>query len=158
MNQDLLTREIIKKIMADIGYLPKVRSQIGLLSSDLRGEPLVVQYDEDNIAKHPVWVGEAKAETTTIRACACDLSQDVDEFILVIRSEQNSIFGLKLIFDDQDCGIFLVQEQGNWIPASTIVKAKALIGMEMLTTYGVSWNKCDRFDDIYSAMVALADM
>lgn len=137
----VLTREIIKRIMNNVGIVPPPQFGIGgLVISDLKLDQTISGlYSDGESYNFPIWSGCIEVEGVKIKAVATDLTDDIPEFILLFQSENMPIYGLRLLFDDKDNGLFLLSSSEGWVPAEIYIQAKALMGLELIASYGISW-------------------
>lgn len=161
MTGDFLTREIIRRMFGDVGVAPPPNfGKVGISTPELQLRSGLEFAMEDGKSQHfPIWAGEVIMDSYKIRAMLCDLSADeVPEYALVIRIADRPIYGIKLIYDDEDNGIFVIGEKNGWKSGSTIAKLRALIGMETIMELGMGWEACDDVKDLYEALATIAEM
>lgn len=160
-NDNLLTKEIIHRIMGNLGLLrfPDL-GKVGLSIPELKiNRTLPIQYEDGIIENRSLWSGEMSLHNSKIRSMFADLSDgDVCEYALSMRVDQNPIYGMKIIFDTEDYGKFVTLEGSKWLPASIALQARALVGVEMMTTFGCAWKACNDFEDLLKAIVSISDM
>jgi hypothetical protein len=155
----ILTREIIKRILGNFGVAPPPDfGKSGLTNVNLRSvKELVISFEEDvGIHKFPIWTGEAIINSFKLKALIVDLSlDDIYEYALTFRLDDKPIYSLKLIYDDIDQGIFLIQDGENWITPNILVQAQALVGMEIFVSEGILWSPCEMDTYLYDAVSVL---
>lgn len=160
-----LSREIIKQVLADVGVLPGSNfGKSGLTLPEFKlDKKLVVHYDDGQKAEFPLWAGigslsDTKVTGSKVKVLLADVSDDVTEFALALRVDDKPIYALRLAFDNEDPGDFLLQQGENWIGASMLIKAWALVGMEMIVDQGVLWEPTTDYKDLYEAVSHLVEM
>lgn len=162
MTGDFLTREIIRRMLGDVGVAPPPNfGKVGISIPELRlRHDLTFSMEDGNQHIFPLWAGEISVDPDVkIRALLCDLSiDDVSEYALALRITDKPIYGLKLIYDNDDNGIFVISENDGWKPANMTVKTRALIGMETIMDQGMEWGDCSEIGDLEEAITRIAEM
>src|SRR3990167_5063357 len=152
---DSLTREIIIRMLANCGVVPPPNfGHVGLTVDDLRScRILPVIYDENTAVNHTIYAGQSEIQGTKILAACVDLTHDESiEYALVLRMDGKPIYGIRITYDGEDNVIFVISDGGGWTHASMLVKIRALLGMEMMTSFGISWAKLDDIDSLCDAI------
>lgn len=156
-----LEREIIKRILADIGVAPSPnfgKAGLTLLDFKLKKE-FFVHYEDEHQQKFPLWSGQGSLSDSKIRALLVDLTDgEVAEYALAIRVNDKPIYALRIAYDNEDTGTFMLQEGENWIFPNMLVKLWALLGMEMIVDQGMPWQPSNDYDDLYQAVSHLIEM
>lgn len=162
MKNDFLTREIIRKVFGDVGIAPPPNfGKVGISIPELQlPTDLVFAMEDGNSQNFPLWAAEVILDKDVkLRALACDLSTDgVPEYALTFQMSGKPLYGLKLIYDDDDNGVFMIGEKNGWQFANMVAKARALIGMETIMMHGLSWEPCENTTDLYEAISTIAEM
>lgn len=165
MARDRLNREIIKKIMQNVGVVSHPHfGKAGLTSSDLLIDKKLSLKDEfGKITHHKIYAGEIKLESpiSVIKGLVADISdEEMSEFIVLFRMDSYPIYALRLIFDEVDNGLFLnsQDEEFKWYEADVYNKAQALAGMERIADSGIQWNHCENHDDLYKGLLLIAGL
>lgn len=159
-DSSILTKEIIKRIMANCGI--GHQKNFGLLKKEfLLKNSLPLEYDDVTYYEHRVFAGETVLQKFKLRAMVVDLSMSassIPEFCLAFRLEELPIHGLRLVFDDEDMGIFKIKQANNWIDATVSIQAMALNGMEHVISLGLAWAPTAKTDDLYQAVSSLCTL
>lgn len=173
-----LTTEIIRRIFLNIGISTDGElTDTGLLSQHcLLDKTFAVDYDNGISFDCPIWAGEIELRNDKIKGLLINLShtdtgcaiinevgnlepQKIPEFALALRVASNPIYLLRLAYDDDDLGTCLIEDQSNWIVPSILIQAQALVGMEMLVSSGLVWNKALSYDSaLFTAIARVVEM
>lgn len=156
-----LSREIIRKILANCGIAPPPNFGLtGLTVPELQSDKILsIKYEDEVVIDHSIWAGETKIQEAKLRAICVDISQnDLYEYLLIFQLENQPIYGIRFSYDDEDDGLFLLKESGNWVVASILIQIKTLLGMETIATYGLFWEKLSDLTDLYEATSVLIDL
>jgi hypothetical protein len=158
---DNLTKEIIKRILANVGATPgKLFGKAGLTENIFKlDKKFKIEYD-DTIAEHDIYGGQIDLDGSKIRAILIDLSiDDVTEFIFMYRYASLAIIAIKYVYDHDEGFPGFVRvfndSKETWINSSMHMKAMALSGFEQITSAGILWQECDDIDDLYQAAITL---
>jgi hypothetical protein len=157
-----LQKEIIKKIFANFGIIQG--SDFGKfgVTQFLYSEKLGVEY-EDKTVNHNIFAGECKIQDNVFRVIMVDLSINYPEFAVVFQLEQFPVHGLILNFapvieDETVFGEFVVAQGEGWKSTNTYIQAQALVGTELLSSYGVMWNSCSNVETLLPWLDKLVDL
>lgn len=164
MNSDL-TREIVKRMLLCAGIAPPPLWGHGLSAVDLKTQKIIqVTYDDGDTSSHQIWFGKAKIGTNVMRGMTVDLTVDeIYEYALILQVNDLPVYGIRLIFGESDNGQFLIQSSKGWTPASAVLQASALQGMETIVSFGLTWEPCldlvsDNIDVFYENLSSLVEM
>lgn len=155
-----LRREIILHIFKTIGiFADKDAMQVSMMEQ-LNGDKFLLQKKlafengEGNRKENRLWSASAKIENASINVIIADITEDIQEFTLIVRMDNFFPCAMRLSKDDADFGSMFVNVDGNkWIEASTNIQAKMLVGFESLSEIYLQWNRNDVYMDMYKAMV-----
>lgn len=101
-----------------------------------------------------MWAATAKIEEYTIKIIIADITEDIQEFALILQMDNFYPCAIRLSFDDEDFGSMYVNVTDNkWIEANTLLQAKMLVGFESLTEIYLQWSKLDNFMDVYKSLI-----
>lgn len=154
-------REVIKRILADVGAIPGIefgKSGLTLPLFKIEKE-FLLSYEDGHQEKFPLWSGQGILSDNKIRALLVDLTDgEMVEYALAIRVNDKPIYALKLMYDNEDDGIFMLQESINWVIPSMLVKIWALLGMEMIIDQGMLWQPSMEYEDLSQALSHLIEM
>lgn len=156
--QSHLTREIIKKLFANVGVIPEVFGKYGVtLPENLCDFTLDVEYEESKLTvRSPIFAGEIKVGDAFVRLLLIDLSVDgISEYAMVFRNGSNPIYGVKLVLDSNDNGVFMIFDGKSWTDTSTITKCKTVIGFEIIASHGLHWSVLKDVGDLFPAAQSL---
>lgn len=172
-----LTTEIIKRIFLDIGIDANGHGcGVGLLARNcFLDKTFVIDYDNGVQTELPVWAGKIdlpgckikgllvdltypNSETTTINKMGDLEQQKIPEFALAFQVENNPIYLLRLAYDLEDLGYFLIDDNGNCIVPSILTQANALIGMETIVNQGLIWDCFSSCNTLFTAVSKIIEM
>lgn len=169
----LLSREIIKRILANVGIMPLSEfGKSGITLPDFKLDTkFFVHYSYEGLESGvdssidcPVWAAEGILPGVRVKALCVDLSVDdthgryANEYVLVLQVDDNPIYGFKLVYDDEDFGDFLIQDGERWILPTILTQMLALVGMEMLVDRGLSWQPLSSYKELYKAMSHMIEL
>lgn len=161
-----LSREIIKRILSGVGAIPEHFGKCGLTLPEFQlDEKFFVNYDNGDKVGFSLWAGEGILPNIKIRALLLDLSventQEQDatiEYALALRVDDKPIYLLRLAYDNEDNGDFLVQDANHWIVPKILVQSWALIGMETIVDQGMVWNPSSSYEDLLQAITKIVEI
>lgn len=156
-----LEREIIKRILSDVGVVPGSGfGRHGITQLDFKvDKKLAVRYDDGEQQEFPLWAGRGTLPDSKVRALLADLSDnEVAEYALALRVNDKPIYAVRLTYDNEDPGLFVLQDGQNWQSPIMLVKAWALVGMEMIVEQGMLWEPERSYEDLYEAVSNLVEM
>jgi hypothetical protein len=140
-NQDLLTKELVKHILAIFGLAePFNINVLGITQEKFIKSNVKIDY-ETGSKQFPIYSATFTDKNSTIRVMGIYLSEIGDdyEFCAVFKCDDLETYGLKLSSDDE-LGIFVVsRKNGNWTKASMSNKLMACAGLELLNNSGLVW-------------------
>lgn len=156
-NENQLTTEIIKRILGNLGIVPNNFGKVGITTKEFLKKETINLKDEisNNIDYINLYAGEINISSTEkIKAACLNLSDNnINEFILVFRMINLPIYGLKLIFDNIDCGLFLIADDNlKWSNTNILNQSQILTGIEHITQEGLIWNSSNDYLDLYQAI------
>lgn len=154
---DLLNRELIKKILGQLGITSgKSFGKVGVTSKDF-----IVSSDKFEIENEqfPIWAGELKTNNTfQVLFTKVDYKKEPTEFILLLKIGE-ALLGIRFIWDEEDdYGIFVIQANKEWIPANTFIKLNTTAAIESVTNEGILWEPCKDYASIYPELLSLLDV
>lgn len=156
-----LEREIVKRILANVGVVPGPGfGKAGLTLLDFKlDKEFLVHYEDGHQQKFPLWSGYGTLSNSKIRALLIDLTYDeMPEYALALRVDDKPIYALNITYDDDESCLFLLQEDTRWIIPSMLIKVWALLGTEMIADQGMSWQPSNNYDDLYQAVLHITEM
>lgn len=157
---DNLTKEIIKRILSDVGAVPEHFGERGLTDDNFSlAKKIAVQY-EDGPEYHMMYSGQLKIGDSVLRGLLTDLTVDsVAEYLFVFRVDDLPIHAIRMVYVpdvlDTDCYIRIQKEEGTWFTPSVEIMAKMLVEFEKIVSYGLLWNDCTANSDLYDVAVSL---
>lgn len=162
MNQEnKLTTAIIERILGNFGIVgSKNFGKVGLTTKEFYLDKLSLSDQNDNKIFKDLYSAELKIDkdNSILNAMLLNLTDDsIYEFILVFRINSLPIYGLRLIFDNTDVGLFLVKENNKWNNTNMFIKAQVLSGVEYITQQGLSWEPCKEDAELHTALLSLVD-
>lgn len=158
MISDLLSREIIRRIFTDLNIFLSVQTDSSKFRTD---KTISGKFDDNDTFCYYICAGRLKLGDSTYLNCTyADLSDKrtrCPEFAAVFQLETGPIFGIKLVLDNEDNGIFSVWDQFQWKPLGMHMKAKLLASMELIVSYGYIWEKYES-PDLTESLIALSNL
>ncbi len=157
---DNLTKEIINRILADVGAAPgDLFGKRGLEDSSLKlSKTLKVRY-EDIDRFHDIYAGQLELGSSKIRGLFVDLSiDDVNEFLFLFRMDTMPIHAVKALYDyDEHDGFIRIydSEKQIWKETSTYMMARLLAEFERFVSVGLLWDDCREITDLYDVAITL---
>lgn len=156
---DNLSKEITKRILADIGVSPgKLFGKVGLTDPAFKlAGTVTVRYD-DSDRRHDLYSGKLELGEFILRGLLIDLTIDKDsEFLFVFRMDEMPIHAIKVVFDNTGDCFFKIfdSDKSVWREASMYLKARILADFERIVGWGILWKDCLENEDLYKAAVEL---
>jgi hypothetical protein len=152
----ILTKEIIRRFLFDIGVIPEHFGKYGITLSDFKlEEKFFVHYDNGDEVGLSLWAGEGNLSETKIRALLLDLRQN--EYALALRVDDNPIYLLRLA-EEEDEGNFLIQDGNDWVVPKLLIQLRALIGMETIVDQGMIWFPSSYYEDLLQALTKIVEL
>lgn len=175
-----LSREIIKRILFGVGAIPEHFGKCALTLPEFQlDEKFFVRYDNGDKIGFSLWAGEGILPNMKIRALLLDLSVEntqvpgvvcndpedwkfeheaATEYSLALRVDDKPIYLLRLAYDNEDNGDFLVQDGDRWIVPKILIQSWALIGMETIVDQGMVWNPSSSYEDLLQAIAKIVEI
>ncbi len=167
---DILTREIIKRVIADVGAAPGMFGLRGLTDKGLRlVKTITVKYD-DRDREHDLYAGKiAIKEGSYIKGLLVNLTvEDIDEYLFLFRMDELPIHAAQVSYDESyEEGTFIKrlnekiakdgETQEIWEPIGMFQKARLLGDFERIVSWGLLWEDCKEVSDLHAAAVKLID-
>lgn len=156
-NSDYLTKEIIKRVFVDLN------SGLKLPEFEIK-ETISGIYEDGQKFNHPIYAGIINIDATSIFKCVLsDLSDleetnKINEFALVCQLNDAPSYGLRLLFDELDNGLFLTFNNNEWQSVSIYWKARFLAGIEKIISSGLFWKVYDNHINLINSLKFLASM
>jgi hypothetical protein len=157
-----LSRQIIRRILADVGAVPNALG-VGLMDKNLLlTKTLKIKYDGGPV-EHDMYVGQISVNDSKLKGLLIDLTVDeVPEFMFVFRMDALPIHSAKVLYDHVDLGetylMIYNAEKESWLEAGIYFKARLLADFERLTSMGFLWEDCRDYEDLYRAAVELINL
>lgn len=161
MTDESLTKEIIKRILGNLGVVPPPNfGTLGITESLYKTKEYIeIEYENKEKIKHELWAAETEIKTKKLKTILVDLSLESRyEYLVVFQLDKFPCYGLRLAFVNDDLGLLLVLHGDRWQQVSTLIKAQALVGIEMLTNQGFVWKPLKEFDDLKRGAMGLIDL
>lgn len=158
---DNLSKEIIKRIFADIGASPgRMFGKVGLVDPSLKlAKTITVRYD-DKDRQHDIYAGQMKIKESRLRGLFVNLSvEDEYEYLFIFRMDELPIHAFRVVYDinSDDCFFRILEEEekGIWRDATMYMKARVLADFERMVTWGLLWEDCKEVSDLYTVATGL---
>lgn len=161
-----LSREIINQIFIDLGVVPNDDfGTIGMIIPELKSEKTLSGTYEDNTEFHcPIWSGKVKIDEKSILRCVvCDMSDQgientISEFGAIFQFNEMPRYGIRLLMNTDDAGLFLSWDQKKWQPVSIYWQSKILSGMELMVSHGLLWEQLLESNDLIECLTSLSGL
>lgn len=158
-----LSRQIIRRILADVGAVPNAQKVSGLMDKNLLlAKTLKVKY-EGGPVEHDMYVGQISVHKSKLKGLLVDLTVDnVSEFLFVFRMDSLPVHAAKVLYEHVDLGetylMIYNTDKESWLEAGMYFKARLLADFERLTSLGFLWEDCEDYEDLYKAAVELINL
>lgn len=164
---DVLTQEISKRILMNVGVSPENIGKLGITEPNLLlKQSIKIKYDDGSALEHPMYYGGLSLDNkSSLRGLLIDLSLidetdnlETSEFLFLFRMDNFSIYAVRWVYEEQSANFIRVfnNEKEVWDEASMYMKARLLANFERLTSWGVLWDSCSKeHDDLYGAATIL---
>jgi hypothetical protein len=157
---DNLSKEIIKRIFADIGAAPSnMFGRAGIVDPSLRlAKTLTVRYD-DRDREHDIYAGQIPLNTSKLRGLFGNLTvEDEYEFLFIFQMDELPVHALRVVYDESgdDCFFRVFEgEKSVWREANMYMKARVLADFERMVSWGLLWEDCKDVQDLYKVATEL---
>ena len=145
-----LQKEIIKHIffMFGIDLASSQNFKFGFIKNEMICDISLKIEEDEVICEKSLWAGQLQVADSLIRCMICSLgTDDLNEFALIFKLNNNPLYGIKLSNDNSDNGIFNYQiSPGKLVQCAIILQANVLVGVERISELTVFWTK--PIDDI----------
>ena len=150
---DTLSKEIIKRIFADIGAVPsRLFGRVGLVDPALKlAKTITVRYD-DKDRRHDIYAGQISIKTSRLRGLLINLTvEDDPEYLFIFRMDELPVHALRVVYNDDDDCFFRIfdTDKSIWREANMYVKARVLADFERIVDAGLMWEDCKDIQDLY---------
>lgn len=144
---DFLTREIIRKIFANIGCVPAKLGLAGLSLPEFKIKNCVNgKYEDGTEFSYAIFAAKIKIDVCDLHCAFVDLSDgNTTEFAAVFQMGNNPCYGIRLIYNEEDCGLFMYHDGVIWKSTTAFWQAKILSAFENIVDHGFSWEVEDEF-------------
>jgi hypothetical protein len=154
MKNTFLTKEIIRHILTIMG---SGKSSWGTGISDKSfNTSKKIKLQEDNsevISEYPIFGCEYSDDFGNLKILSCNLSQNDDfESLVVLQVNDMPAYVLKLIFDDNDLGVFNYYLSEKFYPVDLVTQCQILISLEKLFSLGVNWKKIENYQNLFDIL------
>lgn len=156
---DNLTKEIIKRILADIGAAPGYIGTTGLANENFNlVKQIPVDYS-DGTYRHDVYAGQLQIKHA-LRGLLVDLTVEDDaEYLFVFQLKDLPIHALRLVYNpdhlDTDCYAKVQTKDGTWKMLDVYSLSMMLSQFEKFVSYGLLWEDCKEVSDLYKVAIKL---
>lgn len=157
---DNLTREIIRRILTNVGAMPGFVGDKGLANQNFNLVKKIPISYSDGTHHHDVYAGKLKLKEHYLRGLLVDLSiEDDAEFLFVFQLEQLPVHALRLVYNpddlDTDCYVKIQNQDKSWFVPDTHAMCMMLAQFEKFVSYGLLWEDCKEVSDLYEVAVKL---
>lgn len=155
-----LKKEIISHIFKTVGLfndknIMKI-SMIGQLNSEdfLIDKKIAFETEDKKQIQNKIWATTVKIENSDVKILIADISEDIQEFTLILQMDSFVPCAMRLSMDEDDNGsMYINVENDKWIEATTTLQARMLVGVESLSELYLQWKKLDKYSDMYKSLV-----
>jgi len=157
---DNLTREIIKRILANVGAVPGFIGDNGLASKRFNLLKKISISYSDGTYHHDIYAGQLSIKEKKLRGLLVDLTvEDDSEFLFIFQLDQLPIHVFRLVFNpdhlDTDCYVKIQKQDKSWSVPDTHTMCMMLANFEKFVSYGLLWEDCKEVSDLYEVAVKL---
>jgi hypothetical protein len=153
-----LTSQIVLHILGRIGIsnFDDPKTWNGLGSAELITDKYMkIKYPEKEV-DHTISAGKLSINNFEMKGILIDLSYTENEVLFVFRSGDKPIHAISCIGDGFISFIKIFNDKSNiWKDATIQMQAQILAAFEQLSSLGLLWDHCDKYDDLYKASVNL---
>ena len=114
---------------------------------------LAVELEDKEIVQCKLYGSEGKIANSVIRLLVADLSFE-GEYIAVLQMDNLSVYGLKLILDEDSEHRSFVLFEENWVELSRLLVAKFLVGIESLAESLIDYQALNEYTVLYKCLVS----
>jgi len=161
----LLDREIIRYILGSIGFIPPPNfGKVGISTYKLNKD---FQLEFENIdgtmekVSFGLWGGSISDMNSKVKVLAtdiCDNNNNYHEFSAVYRVDNNNVYGIKHIFEDNGIVLYLVNIDNKWKPVSLFDRLIACAGFEKLNNIGLIWQQENDITDLFPYLMEIIEI
>lgn len=153
MESDLLTQEIARHILKNIGVLSASKINQGLISTEFKlNKTIPVEFEDGTKVNSALYSGKVVLQDFHAKALVIDYSSNEEiELGFFFKVQDQPIYGIVFNYEfPEDC-LFKVYANNIWTNCSIHAKAMILAGFEQLTSLGVLWSKEELVDELLEA-------
>ena len=156
MIEDDLTKQMIKYILGNLGFVPKpLFGKVGLSDKFLKTKHVLTFEEDGNQVNHPIYAGEIKFPEGSLRSVGVAIHPG--EFTVIFKFDSGEFNLLKNI--DEEEYIFVVSSNGvDWQNPSMYTKLCVTTGIANITDLGYVWQPTKNTADLIAALKASIDI
>jgi hypothetical protein len=149
MNDTILTIEIAKRILFDVGSFPKANfGKYGISLDKFRlPKDLKVDYD-GKVVHHTTYGGKLTIQNSNVYGVMFNLSLDEEgcDFIFCFRMDDQPIHCVNLTQDkeENEIAFIKIKSKDRWIDCTVYMQAIVLSGFERINDLGVVWDSIEQ--------------
>lgn len=167
----LLTSEIVKRILLDVGATIEIPfNGIGLTDPNfIIDKKIKIRYNEDREEEarfdrsHNIYSGKLKIGESSLRAILVDLSvNEMKEFLFLFKMDNLPCHAIRLYYDIEDIDyidlnfIKIFNESNEvWADTSIYMQSMILSNFEKFVSYGLLWENNKEYKDLYKLALTL---
>jgi len=153
MKNNLLKKEIVRHIFSLLGLSPVGFGKIAITHKDFLSDKTVdIEYNDNKIINHNVFVSQIKTEEFTIKFLVIDLTIDNNlEAVLVIKMNDLPLHIMRLSYAEGDQTEFQIVIDNKSKEAELSIQCQLLLGIEQIISLGLAWEKLDDFEVLRTA-------
>lgn len=159
--KEKLTKEIITYILSNLGFVSKpLFGKSGLSEDFYKSNKMFTIKTDNETVQVSVYSAISNLEGSKLQIAGIALPCDSDlEFAIAVRLDENKIYGIKQISDNEDVGLFVVSMDGKeWRQASMSEKLMLCLGFEQFVDFGLNWIPESNFTELYNALQEIIEL
>ena len=157
---DNLTREIIRRMLANIGAAPGYVGDKGLANKNFNLLRKITVSYSDGTYHHDIYAGQLSLKEEKMRGLLVDLTIDDDaEYLFVFQLGKLPAHVVRLVYNpdemDTDCYVKIQNPDGSWKVPDVHTLCMMLAQFEKFVSYGLLWEDCKEVSDLYEIAAKL---
>ena len=160
MEEDLLTRELLKRIFGNLGAVPGDNfGKVGITTPIYLLNKTITLLDENgNKEKYSVWAGEIIEGGETYKIILTNLGTKTEpEFVSIFYSTAAFPLSFRLVLDKCDIGSFALRHGKGWTEINMGYKLNLASAIELLTQEGRVWSPCKETDELFDLLLGIIE-
>lgn len=152
-----LQKEIVNHIFKSFAIFEK--NQITMFSKlndeqFLINKKIAFESEDGSVVEHKIYSYYTKLSGAEIKLIAADISEEYDEFVIILKMDQNPACALRMSLDKDDlCSFYMNLDGSRWINPGTSLHARILMVFEALSEIPANWEKTADYNEMYKSLV-----